>query len=253
MSPDEFYWQESHYDHDSRRGRELLFLMANYEWVRATSEIIDVMRSDTIETTIKIDVDLTQITHEAFRKRTDRLWLPIAILPPETGQHHSEPDLFAAVTDAAGNPMPMLQPPTCGTSYQRPWPKSSPRWRFRTPCPARWSANQTPQTPINGARATCRGGSAVETRDERLLLSAAIYRLLRYEPSRNINAARYRRVVDPTQDQEGHEDSLLPLLDYYVALVGRQRTAVHGRGDRPEEGGTGTAVQSRNSPGGRSR
>src|SRR6266566_7762527 len=50
VSPDEFYWQESHYDHDSRQGRELLFLMANYEWVRATSEIIDIKRSDAIET-----------------------------------------------------------------------------------------------------------------------------------------------------------------------------------------------------------
>ena len=72
VSAEEFRWQESHYDSDSRRGRELLFLIANNEWVRATSEIIDISRSDSIETTIKIDVDLDRVTHEAFRNRTGR-------------------------------------------------------------------------------------------------------------------------------------------------------------------------------------
>src|ERR1700678_545537 len=61
VTPAEFTWQEAHYEHDSRQGRELLFLMANYEWVRATSEIVDIKRSYTIETTIKIDVDLSQV------------------------------------------------------------------------------------------------------------------------------------------------------------------------------------------------
>ena len=216
VSPDEFYWQESHYDHDSRRGRELLFLMANYEWVRATSEIIDVIRSDTIETTIKIDVDLTQITHEAFRKRTDRLWLPIAILPPETGQHHFEPDLFAAVTDAAGAPMPML--PAADLRHQISAAMAE--------IIAKMAVSHLP-SPVVGQTDANHGTrhvpvSAVETRDERLLLSAAIYRLLRYEPSRNTNAARYRRVVDPPRIKKA-KDSLLPLLDYYVTLL-RQRT-----------------------------
>lgn len=59
---DEFYWQQAHYDHDSRQGRELLFLMANHEWVRATSEMVDISRSDAVETTIKIDIDLGRIS-----------------------------------------------------------------------------------------------------------------------------------------------------------------------------------------------
>ena len=82
VTPAEFTWQEAHHEHDSRQGRELLFLMANYEWVRATSEIVDIKRSYTIETTIKIDVDLSQVTHEAFRQRTGPIWLPVAVLPP---------------------------------------------------------------------------------------------------------------------------------------------------------------------------
>src|SRR5262245_33693034 len=34
VTPEEFRWQESHYDINSRSGRELLFLIANHEWVR---------------------------------------------------------------------------------------------------------------------------------------------------------------------------------------------------------------------------
>ena len=127
VTPAEFTWQEAHYDHDSRLGRELLFLMANYDWVRATSEIVDITRSDTIETTIKIDVDLSQVTHEAFRQRTGPIWLPVAVLPPyirrddptppaEADAGPREPDLFATVTDAAGKPVPMM--PTAELQHQ---------------------------------------------------------------------------------------------------------------------------------------
>jgi hypothetical protein len=212
VSPDEFYWQESHYDHDSRQGRELLFLMANYEWVRATSEIIDVTRSDAIETTIKIDVDLSQITHEAFRKRADRLWLPIAILPPETGQRHFEPDLFAAVTDAAGDPIPML--PAADMRHQI----SAAMAEIIT----KMAISHLPSAAEDQAAANHdrhhAQGSAVETRDERLLLSAAIYRMLRHEPSRNIDWGQSRPVIEPPRIKKAKE-SLLPLLDYYIALL----------------------------------
>src|SRR5690348_12432539 len=155
ITPEEFRWQESHYDRDSRCGRELLFLIANNEWIRATSEIIDVSRSDAVDTIIKVDIDLDRITHEAFRKRTARYWLPVILLPPEradekeesdqrapeqgplatvsdaagdspsseraNGQEESErrtpePDPFATVTDAAGNLLPML--PTADIRHQ---------------------------------------------------------------------------------------------------------------------------------------
>ena len=82
ITPEEFRWQDANYDQDSALGRELLFLIANNEWSRATSEIIDIARSDTVETTIKIDVDLSRIAHEAFRGRTGQLWLPVLVLPP---------------------------------------------------------------------------------------------------------------------------------------------------------------------------
>lgn len=124
VTSEEFRWQESHYDRDSRYGRELLFLIANHDWVRATSEIINISRSDAIDTTIKIDIDLAQITHEAFRNKTGLLWLPIAVLPPqpavgaqaESGHYRLEPDPFATVTGAAGELLPLL--PTADVRHQ---------------------------------------------------------------------------------------------------------------------------------------
>ena len=50
VTADEFHRHEDRYDSDSGQGRELLFLIANHEWVRATSEIVDIGRSDAIET-----------------------------------------------------------------------------------------------------------------------------------------------------------------------------------------------------------
>src|SRR5262249_15787898 len=37
ITPDEFAWQDANYDRDSALGRELLFLIANDEWIRSTS------------------------------------------------------------------------------------------------------------------------------------------------------------------------------------------------------------------------
>ena len=105
---DEFHRQEDRYEHDCSQGRELLFLIANHEWVRGTSEIVSIARSDTIDTDIKIDIDLRRIIHEAFREKTGQLWLPVSILPLLAVQRRLEPDPFATVTDAAGNLLPLM-------------------------------------------------------------------------------------------------------------------------------------------------
>ena len=189
VSAEEFRWQESHYDSDSRRGRELLFLMANNEWVRATSEIIDISRSDSIETTIKIDVDLDQVTHEAFRNRTGRFWLPVIVLPPPAGSdarpapdpHRLEPDPFATVTDAAGNLMPML--PTADARHQM---SAAMAEIIVNMAVARWPGPDQERPTA--------------TRDQRLLLSAAIYRLLRRGLGRTRAAGAAEREASPLAD-----------------------------------------------------
>jgi hypothetical protein len=173
VTPEEFRWQESHYDLDSRRGRELLFLIAHHEWVRATSEIVNVRRSDAVDTTISIDIDLDQITHEEYRGRTGRLWLPVIVLPPPrideddanaSPPNRQEPDPFTTVTDAAGGLLAML-------------PEADVRHQISA---------AVAEIIVNVAVARWPGADEkrpTATRDMRLLLSAAIYRLLRREPA----------------------------------------------------------------------
>lgn len=221
VSSDEFSWQEAHYEHDSRQGRELLFLIANHEWVRATSEIVDIMRSDAIETTIKIDIDLSLITHEAFRRRTGRLWLPVTVLPPQAAgaaaepvqaapdadsasqpshadQRHLEPDPFATVTDAAGNLLPML--PAADLRHQISAAMAEIIVKMAV------SHLDHPEQ-----------GPPVATRDQRLLLSAAIYRMLGYG-SRGSSHPAGSQLIQTTRIIRAR-DPLLTLLGSYNSLL----------------------------------
>ena len=163
ITPQEFSWQDVHYDRDSASGRELLFLIADNQWSRATSETIDIGRSDAVDTTIKIDVDFDLITHEAFRGRTGQLWLPVLVLPP-LQRRLPEPDPFSTltVTDANGTQLTTL-------------PSADVRHRV---------AAALTEIIVNMAQARLPdvgGPDFSATRDHRLILSAAIYRLLRRE------------------------------------------------------------------------
>ncbi len=205
ITTEEFHWQDSHYDGNSRFGRELLFLIANNEWASATSETVNISRSDAVDTSIKLDIDLEQITHEAFRNGANQLWLPLLVLPaPKRGaqaeRQHSgrgsrkahgpaprwipglfdrvfrlftkpprqtgEPDPFATltVTGAAGELLSML-------------PNAEVRHRI---------AAAMAEIIVNMAAVRWPGPERerpAADRDQRLVLSAAIYRLLRSGPA----------------------------------------------------------------------
>lgn len=187
---DEFYWHDARYNLDSSQGRELLFLIANHEWVRATSEIIDISRSDVIGTELKIDIDLSQITHEAFRGRTGRTWLPIALLPPQSGQPELELDLFATVQDASGNQLPLL--PSDQLAQQ--------------------ISAALAEIVVNMAVAHMR--SSENSRDERVLMSAAIYRLLQGGSPRTRLAS-----VLTTRRVKAARTALLYLINPYIDFL----------------------------------
>jgi hypothetical protein len=80
---EEFRLTEMRFETDSRLGRELLFLLSNPEWVRRTTETIDITRVAAASTTIEVDADPGYVVHEALDPDHGPLWLPLVALPPE--------------------------------------------------------------------------------------------------------------------------------------------------------------------------
>jgi hypothetical protein len=217
INPEEFYWHDNHYESDSSRGRELLFLIAHHEWVRATSEIIHITRSDVIETDIKIDIDLGQITHEAFHERTGEIWLPVAVLPPlKNAERRLEPDPFATVSDAAGNLLPLS--PAEDLSHQI----SAALAEIIVNMAASHSPDLSPsQNQVGPSRAP--------TRDQRVLLSAAIYRMMRDGETEGVDEEQASSVLETPRIKEARE-GLLSLFSPYIG--GLQKLA---RNEMPKD------------------
>jgi hypothetical protein len=161
VSVEEFYWQDAHYSTDSRLGRELLYLLANDEWIRSTTEILDVSRADTVTESIRFDVDLDRITHEAFHEGTRRIWLPVFTMtsPEADGRDPAAAHAALSVTDASGTQLAPV--PQADVRHQLAAALAEVIVNFAV---ARW-----PEADERRPEAD---------RDQRLLLSAALFRLL---------------------------------------------------------------------------
>jgi hypothetical protein len=158
---DEFRWQDSRYSSDSRLGRELLYLIANDDWIRTTTEMLDVSRSYAVDARIAIDVDLDRISHEAFHEDTGQIWLPL--FTTIGGGVHQE-NAALTVTDANGTELAPV--PQADVRHQIAAALAEIMVNFafaRLPVTA--SPNLAARRPAAG-------------RDQRLLLSAALFRLL---------------------------------------------------------------------------
>ena len=102
---EEFRLTESRFESDCRLGRELLFLLSNTEWVRRTTEILDISRVSAVETRVVVDVDVSYIAHEALRTVDGPIWLPLIALPREAGAGGDRADtpVSVDVTDNGGS------------------------------------------------------------------------------------------------------------------------------------------------------
>lgn len=161
VSADEFYRHDSHYNRDSRLGRELLYLIANDEWIRSTTEIINLDRGDSVDSLVKVNVDTSRITHEAFRNDEGPLWLPLMVLtmPDQSGPVPSASPGQLTVVDQSGA---VLAPMREGDVWHAI--SAALAEIFITIADTRW--------PWADER---RPGA---DRDQRVLLSAAMFRLL---------------------------------------------------------------------------
>lgn len=79
---EEFRSEDALFERHSRLGRELLFLVANNSWCRRTTEVVEVRQAQAIDTDVIVDVDLAYADHEAFERDAGITWLPLLALPP---------------------------------------------------------------------------------------------------------------------------------------------------------------------------
>ena len=204
ITEEEFRWQDANYDRDSALGRELLFLIADNGWSRATTERIGVTRSDSLETSIEVDIDLDRVTHEAFRGRTGRIWLPILVLPPLRQSPESDPQSALAVMDAAGTPQATLA-------------DADVTHRIAAAITEIIVNMAVPRLPDSG------NGHLSSIRAQRLMLSAAVYRLLRgdHVPSAVLNRQTPPRQVEvgPVRRIGRARRDVGDLLEYFASLL----------------------------------
>ena len=215
ITPEEFQWQDANYDHDVALGRELLFLIANDDWIKATSETITISRSDTIDTEISVNIDFQRFTHEVFRNRSGPWWLPILVLPP-VRQELPAPDPISTLTVNGPDGIPLAIVAHADVRHR--------------------VAAALAEVILRVAEALLPEVSAERfgaTRDHQLLLSAAIYRLLRAEhvPSAVVKGSEPARQpgTEPLTPLDRIRNELAGMLASYAGLLADE--AQPGQGD----------------------
>jgi hypothetical protein len=113
---EEFRLTDSRFETDSRLGGELLYLLSNSEWIRRTTEILDISRVSAVETRVVVDIDISYVAHEALRAAEGPIWLPLIALPRHVD---ATPDVAEApvsvdVTDSSGARVAEVPPAEVG-------------------------------------------------------------------------------------------------------------------------------------------
>ena len=115
---EEFRLTESRFETDSRLGRELLYLVSNTEWVRRTTEMLDISRVTAVETRVVVDVDVSYVAHEALRSVDGPIWLPLIALPrlvgPDPDGERADTPVSVDVLDGTGARVAEVPPAEVG-------------------------------------------------------------------------------------------------------------------------------------------
>jgi len=158
VTVEEFRLADLRCEQDARQGRRLLYLVSNTEWVRRTTEHVEIGRARVVDTEVVVDVDLSYLPHALLDD--DVVWLPVLAVPPPVpeagGSTERDPVTSMEVTDAAGARV-----------------SKAPQSQVHRRLAAALAELVLGRLP----RGRPDGGSG-PTRDEQVLLSAALRRLL---------------------------------------------------------------------------
>ena len=206
---EEFRSEDALFERHSRLGRELLFLVANNNWCRRTTEVVEVRQAQAIDTDVIVDVDLAYADHEAFELDAGITWLPLLALAPM---------------------LPVEDDVTSG-----PWAALRPSVRRRR----RESRNREDPDPITSLEVSDAAGSRVHKLPQAEVhqrLAAALAEIIL-----NVMAARAQQVdPDPAAGQNGPSGSAgMMEREDKLLLSAAIRRLLPGTAERPSaRGGT---------------
>jgi len=186
---EEYRSEDVRFERDSRLGRELLYLVANNSWCRRTTEVLRVNLAQAVDTDVIVDVDLSYADHEAFELDAGLTWLPLLALPPMKRREPSrarDPRFlkeFREPTEPAGrwsedeaDPIATLEVSDAGGKRIHRLTQAEVRQRLSAAL-AEMILNVMTRRP----QQTGPEPGAVVQRTQKLLLSAAIRRMLPIE------------------------------------------------------------------------
>jgi hypothetical protein len=149
----EFAAEDLRFDSDSRLGRQMLYLLAYDSWIRGSLEAVDLFSATSVATTIRLDLDLATILHEAF-EGDDRLALPLLVFPATTslGGQALAPDLTVLGDDGVSRRCSIAsRSPRVARAARQPATPWTPQW-FASRGRSRCHRKRRPDVPLPGPR-----------------------------------------------------------------------------------------------------
>lgn len=171
LAVEDFRIEDFRFEADSRHGRDLLYLLSNNDWARRTTEVVDVGRVRAVDSEIVVDVDLSFVSHEAFRADDGLVRLPILALP---AQQAARPEVRpggrgARAESVIPDAITSLEVHDAGANRVTKVPQGEVH---------HWLGAVLAETLLPQLRAPTRPRHRADRRDQMVLLAAALRRML---------------------------------------------------------------------------
>lgn len=174
VTVEEFRLAEARVESDARLGRRLLYLLSNTEWVRRTTEHVEVNRARAVDSEVVVDVDLAYLPSAVLDE--DTVWLPLlAVPPPAPGDDTDSDDTHRADTHRGDDPATGRDPVTSMEVTDAAGARVSKATQAQV---HRWLAPALAELVLARLPSGRPDGGTGPTRDEHVLLAAALRRLL---------------------------------------------------------------------------
>ncbi len=187
VTVEEFRVEDFRCERDTRLGRQVLFLLSSTDWTRRTTELVSLNRVRSVDTEVVVDVDLSYAVHSGLRPEAGRIWLPLITMPSARPARTGEQASTAASRWLRRRSAPPALPPDPVTSLEVTDAAGARVPKVPQTEIQHWLGAAMAELLLNRMPRGTLEWSPAESRDERVLLAAAIRRMMsgRMPPGRD--------------------------------------------------------------------